>query len=406
MDRAWPPSSERLHEWRNVGDPPADRLITELFDEGGHDSVAQLMSDLLTYEWVGDHEVGRRAAAFLTAERESGRATSISDLEAAVAAGQAVFAEHGPEIILILGTYSLPAAYAAANGVKVLRQTDYLTNQPLRRLLETSQAIVDVMRSGGLRPDGEGVRAAEKIRLMHAAIRHLIVHRPDHPWDTDRLGIPINQEDMAATLMTFCYIPIDGLRRIGVNLTPEERESYLASWREVGRLMGVMPELLPDSFAHAEQLTRAIQDDQVLHGVPPDDPAWADGRAMTGPLLEVLDSITLRGVPSALMRMFLPADVANGLGVPRRPVADFLIQGMARVFGMIDTLLERFTRRSHVLRAASMSLVQGLIDMERGGNREPFRLPAGLDWYDEPARPRSMAQRLLHGSVSLTVREK
>jgi hypothetical protein len=358
------------------------------------------MSDLLTHEWVGDNEVGRRSEAFLSAERLSGRGATVAGIEAAVAAGQAVFAEHGPEIILILGTYSLPAAYAAANGVKVLRQTDYLTNQPLRRLVETSQVVVDVMRPGGLRPDGEGVRAAEKIRLMHAAIRHLIVHRPDQSWDAERLGVPINQEDMAATLMTFCYIPVDGLRRLGVKLTPEEKESYLAAWREVGRIMGVAPELLPESFSHAEQLTRAIEDDQVLHGVWPDDPAWADGKAMTGPLLGVLDSLTLPGIPSALMRMFLPADVADGLGVPRRLFSDRLVRVMARFFGMLDRLLEPLSRRSRLLRAASMSLLQGLIGWERGGEREPFRLPTTLRWYSDPAAPRSIAQRLLHRTVA------
>lgn len=390
-----------------MGDPPADRLIAELFDDGGRESVAQLMRDLLTHEWVADNEVGRRAEAFLTGERVSGASSTIGGVEAAVAAGQAVFAEHGPEILLILGTYSLPAAYAAANGVKVLRQTDYLTRQPLRRLLETSQFVVDVMLPGGLGPEGHGVRSAEKVRLMHAAIRHLILHRPDHPWDAERLGIPINQEDMAATLMTFAYIPADGLHRLGVRLAPEEQASYLAAWREVGRIMGVTPELLPHSFSQAEQITRAIQDDQVLHGVPAGDPAWADGRAMAGPLLEVLESKTLPGVPSALMRMFLPADVADGLGVPRRLVSDALVRGIARFFGMFDrVVLERFARRSRVLRAASMSLIQGLIDWDRGGEREPFRLPTTLHWYSDPARPRSIGQRLLHGALSLTVEKR
>lgn len=387
-----------------MGDPPADALIADLFDAHGHEGVGQLMSDLLNSEWVGEGEVGRKAEAFLTAERESGF-VDAAQLTSTLEAGQSVFAEHGPEIILILGCYSLPAAYAAANGVKVLRQTDYLTRQPDRRLIETAQIIVDVMQPGGLEPGGIGQRSAEKTRIMHAAIRHLILHRPDHPWDTEKFGIPINQEDLAATLMTFAFIAIDGLDRMHIVTTPEERESYLAAWREVGRIMGVAGELLPANFVHAEQLTRAIQADQVLSGVPPTDPAWADGRLMTGPLLGVLDAKMLPGIPATMMRLFLPRDVADGLGVPRRPIADALIHSVVRAFGWLDTnLLERFSRRSRVLRHVSLDLMQMMLEWERGGDRQPFRIPDSLDWYDETSSKRTLAQRVLTRSAALTTR--
>jgi hypothetical protein len=379
-------------------------LVARLFDDHGHQGVGQLMEALLDREWVGEGEVGRKAEAFLTAEREAHLSDS-SDLEAALEAGQAVFGEHGPEIILILGCYSLPAAYAAANGVKVLRQTDYLTRQPKRRLVETAQIIVDVMQSGGLQPGGIGLRSAEKTRIMHAAIRHLIVHRPDSPWDTEALGVPINQEDLAATLMTFAFIAIDGLDRMGITSTASEKESYLAAWREVGRIMGVVPELLPPTFADAERLTRAIQADQVLSGVPPSDPAWEDGKLMTGPLLEVLDSTMIPGLPSALMRLFLPPEVADGLGVPKRPGVDWIVHRIVRSFGWLDrTVLERFTRRSRVLRHVAFDLLELMLQWERGGNREPFRIPDSLDWFSRrPAAP-NPGQRLLARSVSTTVR--
>jgi hypothetical protein len=387
-----------------VGDPPADALIADLFDAHGHEGVGQLMADLLDSEWVGEGEVGGKAEAFLTAEREAGFSDS-THLDATLTAGQAVFAEHGPEIILILGCYSLPAAYAAANGVKVLRQTDYLTNQPNRRLIETAQIIVDVMQPGGLAAGGIGQRSAEKTRIMHAAIRHLILHRPDQPWDTEKLGVPINQEDLAATLMTFAFIAIDGLDKMHITTTQSERDSYLAAWREVGRIMGVAPELLPATFTHAEQLTRAIQADQVLSGVPPTDPLWNDGKLMTTPLLGVLDAKMLPGVPAALMRLFLPVDVANGLGVPRRPIADRLIHGIVRVFGWLDRkVLERFSRRSRVLRHVSLDLLQMMLDWERGGSRQPFRIPDSLNWYDETGSKPTLGQRVLTRSAALSAR--
>jgi hypothetical protein len=385
---------------RAVGDPPADELITTLFDDHGHEGVGELMESLLDREWVGEGEVGRKAEAFLTAERAANPADAVN-LESVLDAGQSVFAEHGPEIILILGCYSLPAAYATANGAQVLRQSDYLTKQPDRRLIETAQVLVDVMQTGGLGPGGIGQHSAEKTRIMHAAIRHLIMHRPDRPWDAETLGVPINQEDLAATLMTFSYIAIDGLDRLGITTTATEKESYLAAWREVGRIMGVMPELLPPTFADAERLTRAIESDQVLSGIPPSDPAWANGRLMTAALLAVLDSKMIPGMPSALMRMFLPADVADGLDVPKRPVPDWLVRHTVRSFGWLDrNLLERFTRPSRVLRHMSLDLMELMLQWERGGNREPFRVPDSLDWYDHIRDKPNAGQRLLARSAS------
>jgi len=400
----WLPSRDRLRALRSVGDAPADELIANVFDDHGHEGVGKLMDALLDREWVGEGEVGQKAEAFLTAERQA-HLSDATDLESVLEAGQSVFAEHGPEIILILGCYSLPAAYATANGVQVLRQSDYLTNQPNRRLIETAQIVVDVMQTGGLKPGGIGLHSAEKTRIMHAAIRHLIMHRPNRPWDAATLGVPINQEDLAATLMTFAYIALDGLDRMGITTTAVEKESYLAAWREVGRIMGVLPELLPPTFADAERLTRAIESDQVLSGIPPSDPAWANGKLMTGALLEVLDSKMIPGVPSALMRMFLPADVADGLGVPRRPVPDWVVRRIVRSFGWLDrTVLERFTRSSRVLRHVSFDLLELMLQWERGGNREPFRIPDSLDWYDHKRDKPNVGQRLLTRSVSTVTR--
>jgi hypothetical protein len=385
-----------------VGDPPADQLIAELFDKHGHEGIRELMAELVATEWVGDSQGAQDAEAFIVSQRSEADAAGLTPdpaaFDATARAGQAVFAEHGLEIMMILGCYSLPAAYAAANGVHVLRQTDYLTKQPNRRLVETAQIIVDVMQPGGLHPEGIGTRSAEKTRLMHAAIRHLILHRPDHDWDADSLGTPINQEDMAATLMTFCYIVIDGLDKMGVTTTPEEKESYLAAWREVGRIMGVVPELLPDTFLRAEQLTRAIQADQVLgEDVPPDDPRWRNGREMTTPLLRTLNSKMLPGVPGGLMRLFLPRHVADGLGVPNRPINDWAVKTIVRGLGWFDRrIYERFGRRSWLLQRASMRFMNMLLTWQRGGDRQPFRIPDSLDWYERygsRSRPASGSRR-------------
>ena len=145
-------------------------------------------------------------------------------------AGEQLFSEHGPEIMMLLCCYSLPSSYAAKKGVQVLHRTAYLAKRPNRRLFETAQFIVDVLSPGGLGPGGKGVRTAQKVRLMHAGIRHLILVDTKAPWSVDALGVPINQEDLLGTLMTFTWLILDGLAKLGVTLTPREQEAYLAAW--------------------------------------------------------------------------------------------------------------------------------------------------------------------------------
>mgnify|MGYP006276117693 CR=1 FL=1 len=212
---------------------------------------------------------------------------------------------------MLLCCYSLPSSYAAKKGVQVLHRTAYLAKRPNRRLFETAQFIVDVLSPGGLGPEGKGIRTAQKVRLMHAAIRHLILTDTKAPWDTATLGVPINQEDMVGTLMTFTWLILDGLAKLGNSLTPEDQQAYFETWLVVGRLMGVDADLLPATVADARALTALIEQRQIAES--------PQGREMMAALLGMMQSnvpAVFQTVPAALIREFLPADVATFLGVP------------------------------------------------------------------------------------------
>ena len=364
----WPPTDQQLDALRFEGDPPADDRVAELLESEGVEGVGRVMATLVEEDLLSDDRV-RRLATFETKPIED---------PAMIKAGQRIFEEHGPEMLWILGCYSLPSAYAAANGVEVLAQTGFLTNQTNRRLVETSQMVVNVLTEGGLEPDGAGTITIEKVRLMHAAIRVLILKRTDQPWDEDRLGLPINQEDMAGTLMTFSVIVIDGLKRLGIRLTKAEREAYLATWILIGEMMGVASELIPADFAAAEELKDTIQARQIR--------PTATGRELLTPLLATLDNKSLPGVAAATMRRCLPRSVADGLGVPRQPLLDlFMIVG-TWVIGVVDRWLVKVKLRSGLYRRISMLLIEELLLKDRGGTRPSFALPESLDWYDRDTR--------------------
>ncbi len=62
----------------------------------------------------------------------------------------------------------------------------------MRCVFETAQLVVDGMTEGGLEPHAQGVRTAQKVRLMHAATRYMFRHDPEDQWDAHALGQPIN----------------------------------------------------------------------------------------------------------------------------------------------------------------------------------------------------------------------
>jgi hypothetical protein len=91
--------------------------------------------------------------------------------------GNDLFGRYAGHMLTILHCYSLPACFAAAKGVEVLYRTKRLQHQVSRRILETGQFLIDVLDEGGLGPHGRGRRSAQKVRLLHATIRHFLRHR-------------------------------------------------------------------------------------------------------------------------------------------------------------------------------------------------------------------------------------
>ncbi len=373
---------------RHRGDPDADDVIAALFAAGGVEAVRAAMAHLVT----NDAAVPGSLPPAL--ERYLATADTVDLRDAAtIAAGERLFAAHGPEILVVLCCSSLPSSYSARKGVQVLHRTAYLARRPTRRLFETSQMVIDVMSPGGLGPDGRGRRTVQKVRLMHAAIRHLLRHDPRAPWPIDALGLPINQEDMLGTLMTFSWLILDGLDRLGVRLTAAEQDAYTAAWMLVGRLMGIEPALLPDTVAETSFACLAIERRQVSPS--------PEGREMTAALLTMMDDnlpAGLHAVPPALLHEFLPAGVATGLGVPHHPLAEALVAAAEHLTRPFERLFDREAGRHVALRAFAIHLLQGMQRVELGDSRARFAVPDSLSdgWAMAPAGSEDSFWHKLH----------
>ena len=380
---------------RMRGDALADAAVAAIFKLGDTPAVVRLITTLMRDDYAaGLRSLAETAPALDFMEQASAVTTRSAD---SIALGERVFAEHGPEVMMLLCCYSLPSSYAAKKGVQVLHRTAYLAKRPNRRLFETAQFIVDVLSPGGLGPGGKGVKTAVKVRLMHAAIRHLILKDTANPWDTKELGVPINQEDLLGTLMTFTWLILDGLQRLGSKLTPQEQQAYLDTWLAVGKLMGIEPELLPQTVADAKATTELIERRQVAESDA--------GREMTAALLGMMQTNMphpFQSMPGCLIREFLPSNVATFLGIPSHPLREEAIRLVDHALRPLQRFVDLESRKHAVVRTFNIHLLRWMLNVELDGQPARFSIPKTLqeDWQVAPPDSEESFWQKLHERVS------
>ncbi len=157
---------------------------------------------------------------------------------------------------------SLIRGYCSPTGNKPLMFSGRLETAAPRRLAETSRFVEAVCLPGGLEPFGPGFQATLKVRLMHAQVRTWLMR--DARWKAEHWGLPINQYDMAGTILLFSWILLAGLEKVGLRLPPTEVSDVLHQWRLVGHWMGVDNELLCADANEANTLWQCIEQTQAL----------------------------------------------------------------------------------------------------------------------------------------------
>lgn len=296
-----------LEECRSMSDPLADDAVKDIITSGDERKVNQLMGQLFANnsfsEGMFDHlgaDIAKTIDTYLTS---TSALPSWADPNL-IKTGEQVFAKYGPEVFMLLNVSSLPLCYTCAKGAKVLFETGRLLTHngdidPLaRRLMETAQMVVNVLAEGGLSPSGSGVVTLQKVRLIHASIRFFLKQKG---WDSEEYGEPINQEDLAGTLMSFGPVILSGLAKLGVQLSKEEQNAYMHCWKVVGYLMGVNDKLLVDTFSEGFDLATAI----LAHQAAPSE----EGKALTASCIDFVNYLipgdSMDNVPPYFMQFFL-----------------------------------------------------------------------------------------------------
>jgi hypothetical protein len=348
-----------------------------------------------------------------------------------------LFRQYGTEIGSALLLAALPEAYAARWGARVLAATGQLQQQQQgnlrRRIRATAQFVVQVLAPSGdmtaawTAPTGDAFRAVVGLRQFHQVLRAIllpIAGRPNSVLGPDN-KVPLNQEDLLATQMTFVVSVFEVLEKFGIAWSQEEQQAFLTVWRHIGDGLGIQPlpaalaSLEPVDVPHARALLAKLRERQWLP-IKPFQPVgstlpgthiaagtttlagqWDSlqaGRLLVRALLDelsgALTSERTQGWPLALMRQLAPSVVGDRLGLGANGLIFTALNGLPRR----QVPVARFTRlttpnpfQARVLRAMANTVTrQTVVAWLRSDEQPPFILP-GLEQWASGLRAETLA---------------
>ncbi len=355
---------------------------------------------------------------------------------------ETLFMDYGALSVTLLFCSSLPECYVIPDLAAVLHITGQLEKHTEYRIRSTGAMIFPVMMKGGLMaPAGGGIAQIFKVRLIHATIRNLILrgspeavmaslganrnvagagvipplpsggggndrhrdmHRAlfAHGWKTGEDGLPCNQEELAYTLLTFSYVFLRSMRKLGLGLAPADEEAYLHAWNVAGHMLGIERELMADTMVEAEKLYAAMQArgraTRQTSNIP--DPRPALGRALMEAMEQAIPLKLLKAFPVLLTRHLCGPASSRDLGLservswPSRLLFRIIVACARAIDGLVRFALPEFSIMRFLTRLLGYHLMTKLL-MDQ---TKPLKLPQHLlnrvnvmmdQWSEDPKAP-------------------
>ncbi|MFI5718579.1 oxygenase MpaB family protein [Nocardia sp. NPDC051750] len=332
-----------------VGDPPMDAVVDWMYRDGLE--VTWPLFDQALREGIGEMRGAPRPLRDFFVQVESPpRWLDPEQLRR----GARVYRLGGVDGVYIARDVSFLGGYLASGFNKTLLRTGALEKGPAKRFAETAQWALNVTAENGLQPGGIGYRSTIQVRLIHALVRRQVAAMPD--WRESDWGLPINQTDMAATLVGALIAPLVGSVPMGI--VPPRRDLDAAAHlsRYVGWLIGVQDSFLPADFPGAVRVLShtlaAITDpdettpqlavpmaDDPLNWHYPNFPVLR-GRIARAQHLSIASALL---GPKAMRRLGLPAYMPPWYPLLRLPV-NLVRSALIRLPGGADRAAERGRR--------------------------------------------------------------
>ena len=365
-----------LDQKRLAGDPEADEVMSVIINNHSAPKAKQLFDTLIREVELPLYKLPPEIQQFVS--NNDSFPTWADNLK--IKQAQELFIDHGPKFLMFLYFKSLPLLYSMKNGVQVLVKTGRLAHDSqsetvfTRRIAETGQFLLEVMSPDGFEKNKPAIIAALKIRLIHSSIRHFVKKAN---WNHSEFGIPINQEDLAATLMTFSYSMIEGLQQFNIPVTKSEADAYQHFWRIIGFYMGIDEDLLPDSSDEAAHLLRVILERQSARS----NEGEIMTRALTTFVSNRIDFGVLKSTPEILIRYLAGTKVANNIHLKRPDFwwLYYLLPAFLRTWFRIgESLEDRVSNLEKFADQTSVKLVKAMVNYFDSYKQRSFRIPEEL----------------------------
>ncbi|MBU9765342.1 DUF2236 domain-containing protein [Mycobacterium sp. TNTM28] len=231
----------RLGERLTVGDAPMDRLV-DWMAAVGMEQTRPMFERALSVGIDNVPEAPEPLREFFIGVE------TVPDWvdRAKLRKGRRALLRGGSDGMAIARDVSLLGGYQFSGFNKTLLRTGALEKGSNQRFAETMQWAMDVISDGGLDPLGVGYRSTLHVRLIHAFVRRHVAAMPD--WRAEEWGLPVNQTDMAATLVGALIAPPVASLGMGIIPAPGDLDAIAHLTRYVGWLIGVEDEWLPRTF--------------------------------------------------------------------------------------------------------------------------------------------------------------
>lgn len=299
--------NELLESYRFKTDVLADEVVAKIFTNNESSQVREVMQTLV----FNDAEIDETKLSPYLVDyfKETEVLPTWADKKLQLKA-VSFFEQNIENIMTLLGVYSLPYCYAAADGARVLQLSKRITEQTRKRLAETAQFVLEVMHPNAFLPQGKAIRSIQKVRLMHAVVRYQILN--GGKWNL-AWGKPINQEDMAGTNLSFSFIILQGLRKIGTSVRFEEAQAFLHHWAIVGCMLGLDEKLLVFQETHANTLCKMIE----KRSFKPSEHGTTLSLALLESFKTTFPFNLLQGLAATYIRYLVGDEYSNMLKIPK-----------------------------------------------------------------------------------------
>lgn len=355
---------------RRQGDPQADAAVAQVVADGQKAFVGGFFKGLRANDTPLPHDTPQPLKDFMSASAGLPPGLDTGRLQR----GGEAFLRNGLPSVVVLLASSLPRGYAAPCLCEILSISRDLEGRPFDRLMGVVQLLINISDGDAFQPEGRAIVTAQKLRLLHAGVRRIT--RRTRAGYQEKYGVPVNHEDMLATIMGFSYLLVDGIGRLGLSMKPGEAEDLYYLWRVFALLMGIHPEGQPhDSSLIPADLTEAAEfyasfvrrNNTMPSANPKGIVLTEDNLSMMERLLPTpLRWIGFRFAPRIVMSELLQPDEMARVGVT--PLA-----GHRMIKAVLASILRIGQRAGeHDLFAARIAhlILQGMVDVDRGGEVE------------------------------------